>query len=404
MRNDANAVLTIRSFVNYRKPVNADSLDRSRFAQLSKRHVKQLVIDLRDNGGGSDDASNALLPYLTDVPVQPVNASRRRTIGIAASLRKSFSTWGDGSTIFAPADSLFTRGSGGMFVERAAPERFRPAAERFTGRVSVLTGKRNASGATMLIAVLQQIGARTGRLRVIGEETGGSAHGPTAGQVLFLTLPSSDVHVRVPLKRADVNVTNAVSGFGVFPDIDATETLDDFRARRDVAMDAAIHIPWAKSSSPLSPIGGLMTGVLEYRDYQSGRRVLLPTWQHMSPMAERGAVRAAAFRERVVYDDGPGNTIYSTNEIRVVGNPWIEGEASGKPDTLRIVARKVVGANTVFTLRGSGMDDNKPVEFRYTVTLGARVSKRLKEFRMPGGPWEYRHEYRFTRDSTGRAN
>lgn len=209
--------------------------------------------------------------------------------------------------------------------------------------------------------------------------------------------------MRVPLKRTDVNVSHSVAGLGVFPDVDATESLDDFRARRDVAMDAALRTRWNANASPLAPIAGLMIGELEYRDYQSGRRVLLPTWQHMSPMAERGATRPTAFRERVVYDDGPGNTIYSTNEIRVVGNLWIEGEASGKPDTLRITSTKRVGANTVSTLLGSGMDDNQRVEFRYTVTLGARVSKRRKEFRLPNGLWEYRHEYRFSREATERA-
>ncbi len=399
MRDDSTAVLTIRSFVNYRTPVNADSLYRTIFTQLGKRRVRHLVVDLRANGGGSDDASNALLPYLSNVVVQPDRAVRRRTIAIDSSLRRAFSTWGDARAIFAPADSLFTRGSGGMYVERAAPERFRPDAAHFVGRVSVLIGKRDASATTMLLAVLQQIGAANGRLRLIGEETGGSAEGPTAGQVLFLSLPNSDVHVRVPLKRTDVNVARTVPGLGIFPDIDATETLDDFRARRDVAMDAALRTPWSANPSPLAPIAGLMIGELEYRDYQSGRRVLLPTWQHFSPMAERGAARGVAFRERVVYDDGPGNTIYSTNEIRVAGSLWIEGESSGKPDTLRIVGTKRVGTSTVLTLLGSGMDDNQRVEFRYTVTLGARVSKRLKEFRMPGGQWEYRHEYRFTREA-----
>jgi hypothetical protein len=251
----------------------------------------------------------------------------------------------------------------------------------------------------MLLAVLQQLGAQSGRLRLVGEETGGSAQGPTAGQVLFLALPNSDVHVRVPLKRTDVNVANAVPGLGVFPDVDATETLDAFRAHRDVAMEAALHTSWGRTESPLAPIAGLMLGELQYRDYQSGGRVLLPTWQHFAPMAEPGAARTPAYRERVVYDDGPGNTIYSTNEIRVAGRRWIEGEASGKPDTLRIVTQKRVGANTVLTLLGRGMDDNQRVEFRYTVTLGARVSKRLKQFRLPGGEWEYRHEYRFAREA-----
>ena len=398
MLNDTTAQLTIRSFVNYRQPLNADSLYRTIFAQLRSRHVAHLILDLRDNGGGSDDASSALIPYLADAPVQLTRRIRRRTIHVDSTLAAAFDTWGDRTPIFSPAESLFTKDSGGWFTEKQQEPSLQPQAERFTGRVSILVGRRNGSGATMLLGVLQQIGARTGRLRLVGEETGGSAEGPTAGQILFLQLPNSGIRARIPLKRTDINVASFVPGMGLFPDVDATETPADFRAGVDRALVTARTMPWRTPQSPLAPTIGLMQGELEYRDYQGGERVLLPTWIHTSPIGATGA-----FRQRTIYDDGPGNTIYSTDELRVAGNRWIEGAGvaeDGAPvagSVLRIVSRSAISANQRLVLLGSGMDDNKKVDFRYTVTLGDSLSTRLKEFRVPGKPWEYRHEYRLRR-------
>lgn len=398
MLDDTTASLTIRSFVNYRTPVNPDSLYRSIFAQLQTRQVSHLILDLRENGGGSDEASEGLIRFLADTTIQPLRAIRRRTITIDPTLARAFETWGDRAPIFSPLPAGFDLDTRGWFTERLREPPISPDSLRFRGHVSVLVGHRNASGATMLLAVLQQIGARTGRLRLVGEETGGSAEGPTAGQILFLRLPNSGIRVRVPLKRSDVNVASFVPGFGVFPDVDATESLRDFRLGIDRALVTARTTRWAPPASPLAPTVGLMRGALEYRDYGSGKRVVLPTWQHTSPIGATGA-----FRQRVIYDDGPGNTIYSSDVLRVIGDHWIEGagaeegQSGSERTTLRIASRTQSGATTQLVLRGTGKDDNKRVEFRYTVALGDTVSSRLKEFRVPGKPWQYRHTYRFTR-------
>lgn len=398
MLDDSTARLTIRSFVNYRTPVNADSVYHVIFTQLKARSVRYLIVDLRGNGGGSDDASAGLIAYLADTLVRPLTSVRRRTIRIDSTLSAAFDTWGDRAPIFTPAESLFTKRADGWYLEHDADAAIRPSPLTFTGRVSILVGRRNSSASTMLLATLQQLGARTHRLRLVGEETGGSAEGPTAGQILFLRLPASDIRVRVPLKRSDVNVAGFAPAMGVFPDIDATESLADFRGNVDRALLTARRTSWQRPDSPLSATIGLMRGELEYRDYGSGARVLLPTWIHTAPIGGSGA-----FRQRTVYDDGPGKTIYSADVLRVTGAKWVEGGGTnedGTPSeltTLRIVSRQRVPAGVRFELRGRGTDDRKPVEFRYRVTLSDTSATRLKEFRLPGQSWQYRHDYRFSR-------
>lgn len=393
--NDSTARLTVRSFVNYRTPVSVDSLYGALFDAIRARGIAHLVVDLRDNGGGSDDASWGLVRHLIIEPITPLRSVRRRTINVAPELRAAFDTWGDASSVFSPMRLGFSRRADGWFAERFATPSLRPARRGFTGRVSVLTSRHNSSGATMLLAVLQQAGARGGRIRLVGEETGGSAEGPTAGQILFLRLPASGARVRIPLKRTDVNVP-FVAGMGVFPDVDAVETLDDFRADRDRALVAAQSTPWSVVSAPLlARTAGVMRGQLVYRDYGSGRMVTLPTVQHVAPISG-----SEAFRVRTIYDDGPGNTIYSTDVVRIEGERVIEGAPGGAQDTLTIASRRETPEGTELVLLGRGMDDNKSVEFRYTWTVGRAVWRKLKEFRAPGATvWEYRHVYTFRRDA-----
>jgi C-terminal processing protease CtpA/Prc len=107
--------------------------------------------------------------------------------------------------------------------------------DRFTGSIVVLSGPRNASGSTMLISKLQD----AGRATIVGQPTGGSAEGPTAGFILFLKLPNSGIVVRVPDMWNKMAVTHFRHGYGVEPDVRVEPTLDDFLLDRDAVLQAA---------------------------------------------------------------------------------------------------------------------------------------------------------------------
>ena len=70
---------------------------------------------------------------------------------------------------------------------RAAFLRQPGPAERFAGRLTVLTGPQNGSGATRTVAWLKERRGAT----LVGEDGSGSAEGPTAGQIFNVTLPAS---------------------------------------------------------------------------------------------------------------------------------------------------------------------------------------------------------------------
>ena len=111
--------------------------------------------------------------------------------------------------------------------------------DRFTGQVIVLTGPRNASGSTMLIGKLHD----EKRVTLVGEPTGGSVEGPTAGFILFVKLPNSDITVRVSDMWNRMAVTHFTPGYGAAPDVAVMPTLDDFVTDRDPILTAARQSP-----------------------------------------------------------------------------------------------------------------------------------------------------------------
>ena len=75
----------------------------------------------------------------------------------------------------------------------------------------------------------------------MGEPTGGSAEGPTAGVMLFLKLPHSGIVMRVPAMRSWVNVEHPQPGRGVMPDVVVVPTFEDWLAGRDAVLEAAVR-------------------------------------------------------------------------------------------------------------------------------------------------------------------
>ena len=81
-----------------------------------------------------------------------------------------------------------------------------------------------------------------GRATLIGEQTGGSAEGTTAGVLFYLTLPESGIRARIPVLQDFNNVSTFTPNKGVVPDILAPTSFENFVAGIDPAYDVAISM------------------------------------------------------------------------------------------------------------------------------------------------------------------
>ena len=120
----------------------------------------------------------------------------------------------------------------------------------------------------------------------------------------------------------------------------------------------------------LARLSGAWRGTLEYRDYQGGERVRLPTDLRIDPSPQN-----RSWTLGFTYDDGPGRLYESTSLLavdrerrRVV----VASASAGKPPEAWHLVRADTSARGAWTLvmERAGEDDDRPALLRETWTLG----------------------------------
>ncbi len=145
---------------------------------------------------------------------------------------------------------------------------------------------------------------------------------------------------------------------------------------------------------------GKWNGTLEYRDYRSDRRVTLPTTLEIAPqMSAEGAELVYQY----VYDDGPGKIVRSTALVRI--DPAESRYSSRAPNAEKRDDYRIVEGLADFLARGEGsllmlgkgIENDQPVEVRSTLTINGRDYSLLRETRLAGQEFAFRHVYKFAR-------
>lgn len=156
----------------------ADSL----FATLRREGIRNLIVDVRQNGGGNSQVGDVLLRYLA---ARPFTQFARALMRVTPTTRRLL---GDPSLV-----------PGWSFSENADTSRFiRPlTAEEghFDGRVYLLTSHQTFSSAGSFAWAFKEFGAGT----VVGEEAGGM--GVSFGDLVPYTLPVSRLFCTISYKR-----------------------------------------------------------------------------------------------------------------------------------------------------------------------------------------------------------
>jgi len=232
------AYLRIDTFVNYREYVDPDNIYNPVFDSLKSENREALILDLRNNGGGSSDASGGLLNRLI-----PNKKTFNKDVRVATlnldGLREHLWTWE--KKALKPNRLAFRKNNDGSYSFRkfaGQHGKIKPAKNVFTGKLIVLTSNANSSGSAAILAHLKE----EGRAVFVGEKAGGSAEGPTAGIQFTLTLPESGIKTRIPAIRAFHNISSFDKGLSVSPDVYAPMTIEAFREKRDPAMEVALKM------------------------------------------------------------------------------------------------------------------------------------------------------------------
>uniref|UniRef100_UPI00286E8FA9 S41 family peptidase n=1 Tax=Sandarakinorhabdus sp. TaxID=1916663 RepID=UPI00286E8FA9 len=388
------ARLKIDTFVNYRNPVATTPFLGSFFKAMQEAGTEHLILDLRNNGGGSEGPSIALARHLFDAPFTWGKPVRSKAIRYG-DLPKYIDSWGDREALFNAPEAGFIPTSDGWYDRIPAnPDETDddagtiehlpvPAAQRFTGRLTVLTSPQNGSGATRTVAWLKERRGAT----LVGEEGSGSAEGPTAGQIFNVNLPASGIKVRVPNAWNRTNIKQFTPRRGVKADVLVVPTLADFEAGRDRALDVARNLPAQTvdaAATLTAALAGNWAGTLDYRDYGNDQRTTLPTL-----MTADGPTLGWTL------DDGPGKTVRSRQNWSFTPDGkslTIAGEKSRETLAVTELRRSPTGVVTLVA-DGNGEENGRTVMVREILTRDGPVLRLTRMSRSVGQPFIMRHSY-----------
>jgi Peptidase family S41 len=195
---------------------------KNSFRVIAEQGIRNLIIDVRSNGGGDAGLSTLLTRYMIDHKFKL--ADSLYTIKPPSEYKKYIrnSFW-QGLLI-----SMVTKkGKDGKYhfgyFER---HYFSPKKKyHYDGQVFILIGGNSFSATTLFAGDLK--GQKN--ITLVGEETGGGFYGNTAWIIPDVTLPNTGLRFRLPRFRMVVSKDRIKDGRGIIPDVWALPTSNAIR-------------------------------------------------------------------------------------------------------------------------------------------------------------------------------
>lgn len=201
--------------------------------------VPNLVIDVRNNDGGTDEVISRLYSYIAGEPMTLHGYSKVNSNAKYETFKNSFNQIPD-SEIFPDykpeegKDGFYDRPETGTVVKA-------DSLVNYKGRIYMLTNGRSSSAATLFPAML----VRNHRGVTVGRETRSAYHFMNAVKFVEVRLPASLIKVRLPLVEThfDSVVNERVPyGRGVMPDYPVPLSYEEVVSEDDVMLDYTLGL------------------------------------------------------------------------------------------------------------------------------------------------------------------
>ncbi|OCA79831.1 peptidase S41 [Chryseobacterium contaminans] len=219
----------------------SDEFYKKTFAKIKNAKSEYLIIDVRNNYGGSLYEINNLYSYLSDKPFTLIKPSQVTSKDIplrtnyfrkSSPLDYAIKSLSYPSYFFAQAFSTYKK-DGKVFYKMKADKPTKPNKGAFHGKVFVLINGGSFSASSIITAKLKN----DKRATLVGEETGGANDGTVAGFYSYQKLPNSEIRFPIGLLLVQPNIDFSDTKKGVVPDVEVKESLQDIIEKKDPQLD-----------------------------------------------------------------------------------------------------------------------------------------------------------------------
>lgn len=200
------------------------------FKTIRKNRLKVLVINLKNNGGGSDYYARLLFQYIAlkefkyydrlevtiDDPKDPIFKYGKRPLKFFYAFH------------LMKANGAGTYDLKNITSKNLSKKAFKPYKNNFTGSVYILIDNNSFSATSEFCAVAHY----NHRAKFVGRETGGGYCGNTSGTAFELILPNTKIQIEIPVIKYHVAV-KAPCGRGIEPDYPLKEKANDIILHKD---------------------------------------------------------------------------------------------------------------------------------------------------------------------------
>lgn len=248
--NDSTSILTIYSFAmgdeNSEEHKSYCSFLDSVFIENKKKNIKNLIVDIRQNGGGDKPNDMVTLSYLTNSPQKEVQSAW-------VSFTKKLPYW----KYFELNIPFYLKPIAKIKLKQRIKNElpiikdnksyyrdiviYEPNVNRFNGQVYLLISPNVASAASLFGAM---VASNTDAI-VVGEETSGGYYGHNGSYNVEYKLPKSNISTFfsiVNLKQDVIEKDSQPHGRGIIPDYDITQTYMDFLSNTDTQLNYVLKL------------------------------------------------------------------------------------------------------------------------------------------------------------------